>query len=148
MFRLRACGHPGRVSVLFGSPTPEVFEKRPIFSLLEKGTMKTTRANRRKQSNRRSGFERRWITSAYSGPERRKGADRRSGRQRRREDSRIAALDKPLADAADRPLPEEAPGASQKQRPEPGRPVAIRRQMSPQSGETAGREKDSGERRT
>ncbi len=71
-----------------------------------KAIMKTTPANRRKRSNRRSGFDRRWITSAYSGPERRKGTDRRKGADRRRTRSRLVPLHKSLNDA-----PEQAPPA-------------------------------------
>ncbi len=75
--------------------------------------MKTAPANRRKRSNRRSGFDRRWITSSYNGPERRKGTDRRKGVDRRRTRSRLVPLDKSPAGGQALPAlpaPEETSG--------------------------------------
>lgn|GEM_PF-2427779 len=71
--------------------------------------MKKTPANRRKRSNRRSGFDRRWITSAYSGPERRKGTDRRKGADRRRTRSRLVPLHKSLSDDHEQAPPAALP---------------------------------------
>ncbi len=80
-----------------------------------KALMKTTPANRRKPLNRRSGFDRRWITSAYRGPERRKGVDRRKRADRRRTRSRLVPLHKSLSDDREQappalPAPAEASG--------------------------------------
>jgi len=58
--------------------------------------MKKISGNRRKNSSRRSGFNRRWITTTYTGRERRNGADRRSGQERRHPNSKIVPFDKIL----------------------------------------------------